>query len=285
MLLCNNAFGSSNMMEKEIKCISTCEQPCTTATLLEVFFGRFRRWFLGRIWSWFWGLLGNNTFRSSDMMEKEKKCISMCKQPCTTATSLEIENIHQNPFLTFGLVFFWVLSFGLVVEHGWRALPLSLLVVPCHWALMFIRPCCWAYSLCLVVGSCFCALSSGVVIVLCFFALLMFLVVGSCCWALLLGNVIEPCHRFLSLCLIICLAFLLGLVVEPYCWASLLGLVIGSCHCASVCWALLLDLVIRWTLSCVGPHYLLSLVIGWCKEKSNISNSLFMYVLCIKETF
>ena len=35
MLLCNNAFGSSNMMEKEIKCISTCEQPCTTATLVE----------------------------------------------------------------------------------------------------------------------------------------------------------------------------------------------------------------------------------------------------------
>ena len=27
------------MMEKEIKCISTCEQPCTTATLLEVILG------------------------------------------------------------------------------------------------------------------------------------------------------------------------------------------------------------------------------------------------------
>ena len=41
MLLCNNAFGSSNMMEKEIKCISTCEQPCTTATLVERNWGDF----------------------------------------------------------------------------------------------------------------------------------------------------------------------------------------------------------------------------------------------------
>ena len=31
-ILCNNMSGSSNMMEKEIKCISMCEQPCTTVT-------------------------------------------------------------------------------------------------------------------------------------------------------------------------------------------------------------------------------------------------------------
>ena len=49
MLLCNNAFGSSNMMEKEIKCISTCEQPCTTATLLDVNSGVILRVLLGVI--------------------------------------------------------------------------------------------------------------------------------------------------------------------------------------------------------------------------------------------